>query len=236
MGVPHGVPLSPLLSNIMPNELDKELEKRGHRFVPYADDMLILCKSKRSSERTLNYLVSHIEGKLYLRVNKEKTTVSYVVRVKFLGYSLYPSNKGIQLRVHKKSIAKMKERIKVLTSRSNGMGDEKRKVKLKQYIIGWVNYFSLANMKTLLHNTDEWFRRRIRMVIWKRWKKVKTRWQNLIKLGVNKYKACEFTNTRKGYWHIANSPILSSSVTNDRLKRPKYIFFSDYYCKIANVN
>lgn len=108
MGVPQKGPFSPLLSNIMLNELDKELEKRGHRFVRYADDMLILCKSKRSAERTLNHLVSYIEGKLYLRVNKDKTTVSYVGCVKFLGYSFYPSNKDIQLRVHKKSIAKIK--------------------------------------------------------------------------------------------------------------------------------
>lgn len=236
MGVPQGGPLSPLLSNVMLNELDKELEKRGHRFVRYADDMMILCKSKRSALRTLAHIVPYIENKLFLRVNKEKTTVAYVRNVKFLGYSFYIGKNGVQLRVHKKSITKMKDRIKILTSRSNGMGNQERKIKLNQYLTGWVNYFSLANMKNLLQKTDEWFRRRIRMVIWKRWKKIKTRGRNLIKLGINKFKAWEFANTRKGYWHIANSPILKSSVTNDRLKRSGYIFFSDYYRKVANVN
>lgn len=130
----------------------------------------------------------------------------------------------------------MKDRIKILTSRSNGMGDQERKEKLKQFITGWVNYFSLADMKQLLLKTDEWFRRRVRMVIWKRWKKIKTRGRNLIKLGIKKYKAWEFANTRKGYWRIAKSPILSSTITNDRLKQAGYIFFSDYYRKVTNVN
>jgi len=236
MGVPQGCPLSPLLSNIMLNELDKELAKRGHRFVRYADDLLILCKSKRSAIRTLQYIVPFIENKLFLKVNTEKTKVAYVGSIKFLGYSFYSNKKGIQLRIHKKSIVKMKDRIKILTSRSNGMGDQERKKKLKQFITGWVNYFSLADMKQLLLKTDEWFRRRVRMVIWKRWKKIKTRGRNLIKLGIKKYKAWEFANTRKGYWRIAKSPILSSTITNDRLKQAGYIFFSDYYRKVTNVN
>jgi RNA-directed DNA polymerase len=116
------------------------------------------------------------------------------------------------------------------------MGDQERKEKLKQFITGWVNYFSLADMKQLLLKTDEWFRRRVRMVIWKRWKKIKTRGRNLIKLGIKMYKAWEFANTRKGYWRIAKSPILSSTITNDRLKQAGYIFFSDYYRKVTNVN
>lgn len=220
----------------MLNELDKELEKRGHRFVRYADDVLILCKSKRSAQRTLKRIAPYIEKKLFLRVSTVKTKVAYVGRVKFLGYSFYSNTKGVQLRVHQKSITKMQERVKALTSRSNGMGDQQRKDKLRQYITGWVSYFSLADMKKLLLKTDEWFRRRIRMVIWKRWKKIKTRVRNLIKLGIEKCKAREFASTRKGYWHIANSPILAASATNDRLKQAGYIFFSDYYRKVTNVN
>jgi hypothetical protein len=107
-----------------------------------------LCKSKRSAIRTLQYIVPFIEKKLFLKVNTEKTKVAYVGSIKFLGYSFYPNKKGIQLRIHKKSIVKMKDRIKILTSRSNGMGDQERKEKLKQFITGWVNYFSLADMKT----------------------------------------------------------------------------------------
>lgn len=236
VGVPQGGPLSPLLSNIMLNELDKELEKRGHLFVRYADDLVILCKSKRSAERTLANIVPFIEDKLFLRVNREKTVTAYISRIKFLGYSFYVYKGVGRLRVHPKSIAKMKERIRTLTSRSNGWGYARRKVALRQYITGWVNYFKLADMKSLLIRVDEWYRRRLRMIIWKQWKRIRTRGRNLMKLGINKYKAWEYANTRKGYWHTANSPILSRTVTNYRLKQTGYIFFSDYYRLVNGLN
>ena len=236
VGVPQGGPLSPLLSNIMLNELDKELEKRGHRFIRYADDLVILCKSKRSAMRTLANIIGYIEDKLFLKVNKEKTRVAYISKVKFLGYSFYVKRGEGRLRVHLKSIAKLKERIKMLTSRSNGWGNARRKVKLREYITGWVNYFKLADMKSLLPRIDEWYRRRLRMIIWKQWKRIRTRGRNLIKQGIAKYKAWEYANTRKGYWHTANSPILSTSITNDRLKQAGYIFFTDYYRKSNGVN
>lgn len=233
VGVPQGGPLSPLLSNIMLNELDKELEKRGHRFVRYADDMVILCKSKRSAERTLTNIIPYIEEKLFLKVNREKTVVAYIRNIKFWGYSFYENRKGGRLRIHPKSITKMKERIKELTSRSNGWGEARRKETLRQYITGWVNYFKLADMKQLLLQVDEWYRRRLRMVIWKQWKRIRTRLRNLVKLGIAKCKAGEYANTRKGYWHTANSPILCTSITNERLKQAGYIFFADHYRKVG---
>jgi group II intron reverse transcriptase/maturase len=229
MGVPQGGPLSPLLSNIMLNELDKELEKRGHRFVRYADDLVILCKSKRSAERTLANIVPYIENKLFLKVNRAKTKAAYIREIKFLGYSFYVYKREGRLRVHPKSIAKMKERVRMLTSRSNGWGYARRKDALRQYITGWVNYFKLADMSKLLVGVDEWYRRRLRMVIWKQWKRIRTRYRHLIKLGINAYKAFEWANTRKGYWHIANSFILTRSVTTERLRRAGYVFFWDYY-------
>jgi len=229
MGVPQGGPLSPLLSNIMLNELDKELEKRGHRFVRYADDLVILCRSKRSAERTLANIVPFIEKKLFLKVNREKTTVAYISGIKFLGYSFYVSKGEGRLRVHPKSIAKMKEQIRTLTSRSNGWGYARRKEALRLYITGWVNYFRLADMTKLLSRVDSWYRRRLRMIIWKHWKRVRTRGRNLMKLGMDKYKAWEWANTRKGYWHTANSYILSRTITNERLVRAGYCFFSVYY-------
>lgn len=236
VGVPQGGPLSPLLSNIMLNELDKELERRGHRFVRYADDLVILCKSKRSAGRTLTSITAYIEKKLFLKVNREKTVVAYISKIKFLGYSFYENGKGGRLRIHPKSLSKMKDRIKELTSRSNGWGDAKRKEKLREYITGWVNYFKLADMKSLLPKVDEWYRRRLRMVIWKQWKRIRTRLRNLIKLGIAKFKAWEYANTRKGYWCIANSPILSTSITNKRLQQAGYIFFTDHYRKVNGVN
>jgi RNA-directed DNA polymerase len=235
-GVPQGGPLSPLLSNIMLNELDKELEKRRHRFVRYADDTVIFCKSKRSAERTLTNIIPYIEEKLFLKVNRDKTVVAYIRNIKFLGYSFYENGKEGRLRAHPKSISKMKEQIKALTSRSYGWGDERRKESLKQYITGWVNYFKLADIKNLLLQVDEWYRRRLRMVIWKQWKRIRTRLRNLIRLGLDNCKAWEFANTRKGFWRTAGSPILNRTITNDRLRRAGYIFFTDYYRKVYCVN
>lgn len=232
MGVPQGGPLSPLLSNIMLNELDKELERRGHKFVRYADDMVILCKSKRSAERVMGSIIRFIEDKLFLKVNWEKSQVAPISNVKFLGYSFYKTKGEGRLRIHPKSVSKMKAKLKELTSRSNGWGNDRRKETLRQYIIGWVNYFKLADMQSLLLRIDKWYRRRIRMVIWKQWKRIKTKLTNLVKLGVKKPKAWEWANTRKGYWHLANSFILSTTITTDRLRQAGYLFLSDYYQKV----
>ncbi|WP_330364979.1 group II intron reverse transcriptase/maturase [Anaerovorax odorimutans] len=155
VGVPQGGPLSPLLSNIMLNELDQELEGRGHRFVRYADDLIIFCKSKRSASRTLTNILPFIENKLFLKVNHEKTVVSYVGRIKFLGFSFYKHKSGMRLRVHPKAIQKMKANVKAFTARSNGWGNEFRAMKIKRYIQGWINYFKIADMKVLMKQTDE---------------------------------------------------------------------------------
>ena len=139
VGVPQGGPLSPLLSNIMLNELDKELERRGHRFVRYADDCMIFCKSRKSAERTLRNILPYIEEKLFLKANREKTCVAYISKVKYLGYSFY-RHKGFRFRVHPKSVEKMKKKLRELTDRSNAWSNENRILKLKQFIKGWVNY------------------------------------------------------------------------------------------------
>lgn len=157
VGMPQGGLLSPLLSNIMLNELDKELINRGHRFVRYADDCIISCKSTKSAVRTLENIMPYIEGKLFLKVNREKTKVAHISKVKYLGYSFYRYRGKCKLRVHPKTIAKLKARLKELTSRSNGWGNEYRAQKLMQFIRGWVNYFGMADMKSMLKQTDEWF-------------------------------------------------------------------------------
>jgi RNA-directed DNA polymerase len=233
IGVPQGGPLSPILSNIMLTELDKELERRGHRFVRYADDLTIFCKSKRSAKRTLENIIPFIEKKLFLKVNRDKTVVDYVGKVRFLGFTFYQYKGKARVRIHSKSIAKMKSKIKEITSRSNGTGNESRIKKLKSYITGWVNYFKIADMKNLLSETDEWMRRRIRMVYWKQWKRVRTRFKMLQSFGIRKEKAWEYANTRKGYWRISHSPILTKTLNNDALKGFGFQFFSEYYRQVT---
>lgn len=228
-GTPQGGPLSPLLSNIVLNELDKELERRGLPFVRYADDSMIFCKSKRAAMRVKETITRFIEQKLYLKVNKEKTVVSYVRGVKFLGYSFYVMKGKCQLTVHPKSKAKMKSRLKELTSRSNGWGYARRKQSLRNYIRGWVGYYRLANMKRLCEQTDEWLRRRIRMCIWKAWKKTKTKIINLMKCGIAQWQAYQWGNSRLGYWRIAGSGILSRAIPNESLKRAGYANLLDNY-------
>ena len=213
----------------MLNELDKELARRGHPFVRYADDAMIFCKSKRAAERVKSSITKFIEGKLFLKVNKEKTVVSYIRGVKYLGYSFYVHKGKCQLTVHPKSKVKMKSSLKELTSRSNGWGYEKRKQKLKEYIEGWVGYYHLANMKRLCIETDEWLRRRIRMCIWKAWKKPRTRIANLRKCGALEWQAYEWGNTRLGYWRVSDSRLLSSAMSNDKLRRAGYTNLLDSY-------
>ena len=232
LGVPQGGPLSPLLSNIMLNELDKELERRGHRFVRYADDCMILCKSKRASNRTKASIIRFIENKLFLKVNKEKTKVGYIRGLKFLGYSFYVMKGVCKLSLHSKSKAKLKSTLKDLTSRGKGFGYERCKNKLKEYIEGWIGYYKLADMKSFLQSVDEWLRRRLRMCIWKCWKKTKTKFTNLIKCKIDKYQAWQWANTRKGYWRTSKSPILSRALDKNMLQLAGYPFLLDYYSKI----
>ena len=235
-GVPQGGPLSPLLSNVMLNELDGELDTRGHRFVRYADDLIILCKSQRGATRIMESIIRYIEGRLFLKVNREKSRVAYITGVRYLGYSFYKMKGECRLRVHPKSVEKMRGRIRELTSRSNGWGNTRRKEVLKQFIVGWVNYFRMADMQKLMAKTDEWYRRRIRMVIWKQWKRIKTREANLMKLGVSRSKAREYANSRKGYWHLAHSWVLSTTLTDDRLKTGGYTFLTDCYLNARKLN
>jgi group II intron reverse transcriptase/maturase len=232
VGVPQGGPISPLLANIMLNELDQRLEEWGYRFVRYADDLMIFTKSKRAGQRQFQRVSKFIEGKLKLKINKEKTTITRLNQVKYLGYGFYRIKGKCRFRVHPKSLSKLKDKLRVATGRSNGMSIEGRKTKLNQIIRGWVQYFKLADMKTVMQSIDEWLRRRIRMITWKRWKKVKTKFENLQKLGVAKEKAWEWANTRKSYWHTANSWILSTTLTNARFEKQGYLSLLKYYLEV----
>lgn len=190
---------------------------------------MLFARGKRSATRIMVHILPFIENKLKLRVNKDKTKVAYIGHVKFLDYGVHP-NKGskINLKVHSKSIEKMKERVCEITSRSKGISYKSLKLKLKQYVRGWVNYFKLADMKILLKSTDAWLRRRLRMFIWKRCNKTTTRYRLLKQLGYNNQNSIKYANTRKDYGAVAGSQILNCSITDAVLRKAGYLFFSDY--------
>ena len=213
-GTPQGGPLSPLLANIMLDDLDKELEKRGHKFCRYADDCNIYVKSKRAGERVMKSITNIIENELKLKVNRNKSNVDLVSRRKFLGFSFYFAEGGAKIRIHEKSIRRFKDKIREITNRNKGISMDYRLIKLNDMIIGWVNYFKIANASRKLMELDKWIRRRLRACMWKQWKKVRTRYRNLIKFGIPKPKAYQYANTRKGYWRISNSPILNKIFNN----------------------
>ena len=210
-GMLQGEPLSPLLSNVMLNELDRELARRGHRFVRYADDCMIFCKSRKSAERILRNIIPFIVGKLYFKVNRKKTSVAHISKVKYLGYAFYRYKGKCRFRVHPKSAAKMKDKIRELTKRNNGWGNEYRAIKLTQFARGWVNYFPLADMKGLLRKNDEWLRHKIRTIYWKQWKKVKTKIKELKRLGVEEEKEWICANMRNGNWYCGGYFVLQTA-------------------------
>jgi len=186
---------------------------------PGATHLNIYVRSRKAADRVMASITRFIEGKLKLKVNRQKSTVDRPWKLKFLGFSFYHRDRMIRIRVHPKSIKRFKQRLKWITARSNAMSMAQRMLKLKRLITGWVNYYGIADMKTLARSLDEWLRRRIRMCYWKQWKKVRTRHKNLVKRGIDKSKAWEFANTRKGYWRIAGSPILTRIFTNEDLER-----------------
>ena len=229
LGVPQGGPLSPILSNIILNELDKELERRGHKFVRYADDLVIFCKSRKAAKRTYEHIVPFIEKKLFLKVNKVKTKVAYIRNIKFLSYAFGRRSGKCQYRLHPESVQKMKAKIRELTSRSNGWSYEYRKHRLQWYIRGWSNYFSLAGYKPRLEEWDSWLRHRIRMCIWKSWKRVRTRLHNLEKFVSDKNRVRMAAFCRKSYWRMSQHPTVHEALSDERLFRAGYPTFTGCY-------
>ena len=224
-GSPQGGPLSPLLANIYLNEFDHEFENRGVKVIRYADDIVLLAKSQRATERLLETSTRYLEGKLKLTVNKEKSKTVSVVAIrnfKFLGFAMGRGKDGYFIRAHAKSLKKAKQKLKELTSRSQGRNVRAVMKKVQIYMTGWLAYFGIARMKNTIVEWNGWLRRRIRMYIWKQWKKPKTRAQNLIKLGMEPWKAYRNGNTRKGYWAVAGSGILNTTITDKRLAQAGY--------------
>ena len=234
-GTPQGGNLSPLLSNIYLTAFDRMLESRGHKFVRYADDCNIYVKSRRAAERVMANCAKFLEGTLKLKVNRKKSQVGSPLRLKFLGFSMYKTGKKVGIRPHGKSIRKFKDKIRELTSRKQARSVELILKRLKRYTVGWLGYYSIADMESRIKSLNEWIRRRIRQIYWKQWKKIKTKHDNLVKLGIDDENAWKWANSRKAYWRIADSHILAKSLTNKYLASVGYDDILERY-KVLHSN
>ncbi|EAR67413.1 recombinase of Bh.Int-like element [Bacillus sp. NRRL B-14911] len=211
-GTPQGGPLSPLLSNIILNELDKELEKRGHKFVRYADDCNIYVKSIKAGERVKQGVTEFLERKLKLKVNEEKSAVGKPSARTFLGVSFYRTKTRVY--VPKKSKQRLETKLLKLTNRNWGVSMTYRILKINQLIQGWGNYFKVGDIKSYAEDIDKHIRRRLRACLWKQWKKIKTKYKNLRKLGISRENARKSANTRKGYWRNSRNPVINAALSN----------------------
>lgn len=210
-GVPQGGNLSPLLSNVVLDDLDKELERRGHKFARYADDFVILVKSPRAGERVKASISRFLEKKLKLKVNNDKSKVGKAKKCEFLGFT-FP---GKSIRWTESALNDFKHQIRKLTGRSNGVSIEQRIDALNRYITGWMNYFGLSKYYTPIPILDNWLRRRLRMCLWKQWRYVKTKVRELRKLGTFLKSAILTALSRKGPWHLARTLATQTGMTNE---------------------
>lgn len=233
VGTPQGGNLSPLLSNIMLNELDKELEARGLNFVRYADDCIILVKSEKAANRVLTSITKFIEKKLGLKVNAEKSKVTRPTKIKYLGFSFWKNPKGQwKPKPHIKSYQKLVRKLKQLTDRSWSISLDNRIKKINYVVRGWVNYFRIANMRQKIIDIDKHLRTRIRVVIWKQWKKTLRRYKALRQLGLTHELAFNCANTRKGYYQICKTTYIQYAINNGRLRKKGLVFLLDQYEKV----
>ncbi len=236
IGTPQGGCISPVLANILLHELDTELTHRGHRFVRYADDMMIFCKSEKAARRVFAHIQPFIEQKLFLKINVQKSKIIQIcsTTLKFLGFSFFHRKMGngdirIAPTVHQKAKTKCQEKLRALTQRSCGRSAVTVMQSLKRFIQGWVNYYSIAHMKTFMQITDEWLRRRIRQYYWKQWKRTARREKMLRKLNATPEKAWMWANTRKSYWRVAGSFVLNTTLTNACLKKKGWATLTEAY-------
>lgn len=233
-GVPQGSPLSPLLSNILLNELDKELEKRGHRYVRYADDFSIYVRSKKSAKRVGNSIYKFLRDKLRLPINRKKSGIRKPLDFQVLGFGFVPTYKKgekgkYQLVAEPSKWKEFKTKLKYLTKKTIPASFEERISRINLLVRGWINYFKPASIQAKLKKLEEWLRNRLRYCIWHHWKKPERKRKNLIRLGINQDQAYAWSRTRMGGWAVAQSPILRTTITVKRLKRKGYVSLIEYY-------
>lgn len=237
-GTPQGGNLSPLLSNIMLNELDEELERRGLNFVRYADDCLIMVRSEKAANRVMESITTFITKKLGLKVNLEKSKIARPNQIKYLGFGFYKKINQNKWRPkpHIKSVQKFKTKLRDILVRSRNISLDERLLKLKRLIYGWVNYFRIADMSVLLSKEiDPNIRRKLRVIIWKQWKKIKKRYTCLRKLGISHRDAYVTANSRKGYYHIAHTRVIETAISKERLNKRGLVNSLDHYLKVHTI-
>ncbi len=237
-GVPQGSPLSPLLSNIMLNELDKELERQGLYWVRYADDFSIYCKSNHQARKIGNEIYLFLKNKLKLPINREKSGIRKPVNFTILGFGFVPTyvkgDRGkYQLVVSEKGWKSLKQKLKIITRKTTPCTFDERIHRLKEIQRGWIGYYRIASIQGKLKTTDAWMRNRLRYCIWHHWKKPERKRKNLIRLGVDQEHAYAWSRTRKGGWAVAQSPILITTITLERLHKRGYESMLGYYEKVA---
>ena len=235
VGTPQGGNLSPLLSNIMLNELDKELESRELRFTRYADDVVIVLRSKAAATRVMYSITSWIERKLGLKVNATKTKITPPSKLKYLGFGFWKDKTEWKARPHQDSLTKFKRKLKKLCKRSWSIDLTYRIKKINEVTRGWVNYYRIGSMKAKLQRIDEHLRTMLRVIIWKQWKTAKKREWGLLKLGVPKWIAHKVANWGDHYQFVATKSVLSKAISKEILTKRGLISISDYYQKVAHI-
>jgi group II intron reverse transcriptase/maturase len=233
-GTPQGGPLSPLLANILLDDLDKELERRGHRFVRYADDCNLYVQSQRAGERVLESVRRFLEQKLKLKVNEKKSAVARAGKRKFLGFSLFKRDGAVRVRVASQALTRMKDTLRHLTRRTrHGTLDEILE-RINRQVSGWVGYFRLADTPSVFAELDEWLRRRLRQLVWKRWKRGKTRWRELVKLGVPRGMA-GLGAVGTSPWRMAASPVVQMALSNTYWRRQGLVSLAERYRQLRRA-
>jgi RNA-directed DNA polymerase len=227
-GVPQGGPLSPLLANIMLDPLDKELERRGHRFARYADDFTIIVKSQRAAERVLRSISRFLQDRLKLVINTTKSHVVKTKECKFLGFTF----QGTRIQWHPNSLKKFKQQVRRLTNRNWGVSMKYQLFKLSQYLRGWINYFGIASGFQRCVELDHWIRRRVRMAYWRQWRKPRTKVRNLMKRGVHVRAAVACGITSKGPWRSSKTPGIQQALSNAYLKSQGLCSLRDGWVKL----
>jgi len=230
-GSPQGGPLSPLLSNVLLDDLDKELERRGLRFVRYADDFMIFVRSERSAQRVFASVQRFLTQRLKLVVNEQKSSVRPAQGCEYLGFTFI--GKRVTIKVSPKKLKSFKRRIKELTGRSRGISMTRRLTDLNRYVRGWIGYFGLARQFDEFVNLDGWIRRRVRMCYWKQWRYARTKVRNLVQLGVNLDWAIKHATSRKKYWRMSRTPALRTAMPNKWLEQQGLLSLKQLWSKLA---